>query len=185
MEPTYLLIGDRPVKIEKLLDGTTVAWVVDPDTNTYIQDESYLTREGISLTEAEFEARRAAAATENLDTALAKLDRQELRAQVDLLIEKIDPARAPQAPTPAELGTLIALIETQTGATIDTSLRVVASWLRAPTPEHLAKLETLARSLGWDPAAEQARDDARQDREIEANVKQSLDEIFGKLDFKL
>ncbi|HEX4419946.1 MAG TPA: hypothetical protein VH165_18655 [Kofleriaceae bacterium] len=185
MEPTYLLIGDRPVKIERLPDGTSIAWVVNPATNTYIEDGSYLTREGISLTEAEFEARRAAAATEHLDTALANLDRAELRAQVDILIERIDPARAPQAPTPAELGTLVALIETQTGATIDTSLRVIASWLRQPTPEHLAKLETLARSLGWDPAAEQAREDARQDREIAANVNQSLDEIFSKIDFKL
>ncbi len=185
METTYLLIADRLVKITRQPDGTSFAWVVNPATNTFIQDGSYLDREGISLTEAEFEARRAAAAAETLDAALAKMDREELRAQVTALIKTIDPARAPQAPTPAELGKLIAAIETQTGATLDGSLRVIASWLRAPTPEHLAKLETLARSLGWDPAAEQAREEARQDREIEANVKHSLDEIFGKLDFKL
>jgi hypothetical protein len=185
METTYLLIGDRLVKIERAPDGPAVAWVIDPTTNTFRQDGTFLTREGTSLTEQEFEARRAASVTEIIDAALAKMDREELRAQVDALIKTIDPARAPAAPSPAELGKLVAAIETQTGATLDNSLRVIAGWLRAPTPEHLAKLAKLARSLGWDPAAEQAREEARQDREIEANVKHSLDEIFDKIDWKL
>jgi hypothetical protein len=61
-----------------------------------------------------------------------------------------------------------------------------ADWLANPTPEKQVEAQrvleqlqqTLGPLVGWDPKAQQEREDAQRRAEIRADVQKSLDSIF-------
>jgi hypothetical protein len=70
-------------------------------------------------------------------------------------------------------------------AQIAAGMRVVAQWLRAPTPESTAAVDFLMASLRELTAAEDAATQRKLEAEIDANVDHSLAGIFGDLDDEL
>ena len=65
------------------------------------------------------------------------------------------------------------------------ALRLLSDWLGDPTAEKQRKVDDLIGNIraltGASPYLDDARAEARQKAEIEADVKKSLDEIFGQL----
>lgn len=90
------------------------------------------------------------------------------------MVEAVARARVRDVPLPALAGTL----------------ELVASWLRAPTPENTAAVERLVAAIRAVPGGEALWQDqaaeARRNAELEADVQKSLDEIkAGMPTFKL
>lgn len=115
--------------------------------------------------------------------------RKKAVVEIDKLIDSI-------AHVQNELGRQVANASGQIKAAVrgDTlpktaeALRLFTDWLSNPTPEGRARIETLVANLraitGADPFLDDEEAEKRREAELEANVKKSLDEIFGDMKIK-
>jgi hypothetical protein len=115
--------------------------------------------------------------------------RKQAIVEIDKLIDSI-------ARVQNELGHQVANASDQIKAAVrgDTlpktaeALHLFTDWLSNPTPEGRAKIEALVANLraitGADPFLDDEKAEKRRQAELEANVKKSLDEIFGDMKIK-
>jgi hypothetical protein len=115
--------------------------------------------------------------------------RKKLAADIDRLVDSVSNIQSDVGKAFAHSSDkLKASVRADTIGKMAEALHLISEWLGAPTVENQARVEQLVENLraitGADPFLDDKKAQAKLDAEIEANVKKSLDEIFGDLKIK-
>jgi hypothetical protein len=115
--------------------------------------------------------------------------RKRLAGEIDQLIDNVAQIRnAVGAAVSGSRDKLKAASRSDTLLKMSEALRLISDWLGNPDAAKQARVEQLIEQIravtGASPFYDEAAEEAKRKAELEASVKQSLDEIFGELKIK-